>query len=220
MMEFLIISLIVAFSLGLSCSLMPCCLPVLLGYIGFLMGEERPTKLKSILMDITFASGIVGAIILVGLLFSFVGGSSSQIYEWVRYIAAGTIILLGLSYLLGYEPRMPFIKRVIKEKGFKGAFLQGSIYGIGTSGCATLMLSSLILYSFAIPDIGINFLNFISFGIGRATPLVIIGLLTNDAQRRFINSFTKHPRLFNRLLPGLLILTAGITILVFLILGV
>ncbi len=219
-MGFPIISPIIAFSLGLSCSLMPCCLPILLGYIGFLMEKREPTRLESTLIVITFASGIMGSIILIGFLFSFVGGISSQIYGWIRYIAAGMIILLGLGYLLGYEPRMPFIRSAIKEKGFKGAFLQGSVYGIGTSDCAVLMLSSLIIYSFAIPNIGINILNFIFFGTGRATPLIAISLLASDTQKRFVAFFTKYSKLFSKWLPGLLILIAGITILIFSFLGI
>ena len=218
-MGFPIIPPIVALSLGLSCSLMPCCLPVLLGYTGFLMKSERPTRLESVLIGVTFAVGIMGSIVLIGLMFSFVGGISSQVYDWVRYVAAGAIILLGLAYLLGYEPRMPFIRRVIKERGFRGALLHGSIYGIGTSDCAVLMLSSLIIYSFGIPDIGLNMLNFTLFGIGRATPLIVVSLLTSDAQQRFIAFFTKHSKLFSKLLPGLLMLIAGMTILTLSILG-
>lgn len=215
-----IISLIIAFSIGLSCSLMPCCLPVLLGYLGFLMIEgKEPTKLESILIGITFAVGMLAAIITIGIIFSFIGGISSQIYEGIRYIAIGILILLGLSYLLGYEPEIPFIKRMIEEKGYKAALIQGAIYGIGTSDCAVLMLSTLILYSFTIPSIWINVTNFISFGIGRATPLMVVSPLTLESKQRFIKLFKKHPRIFGRLLPGLLILTAGVTVLISSLLG-
>lgn len=217
--SFSITSMVIAFSLGLSCSLMPCCLPILLGYIGFLMKKvEKPTRLKSTLIGITFTSGIMISIILIGLLFSFIGSNAFQIYDWIKYVIAGIIILLGLSYLLGYEPKMPFIHREIKKKGFKGAFLQGSMYGVGTSGCAVLMLSALILYSFTIQNFGINLLNFIFFGIGRSVPLIVISLLVSDTQQRVVAFFTKHSKLFSKL-PGLLILIAGIAILIFSIIG-
>lgn len=119
-MELAIITLIVAFSLGITCSLMPCCLPVLIGYLGFLIiEEEEPSRIGSVLIAIIFASGMLSAIITIGILVSFIGGISSQIYEGVRYIAITILILLGISYLLGYGPELPFIRKAIKEKGVK-----------------------------------------------------------------------------------------------------
>lgn len=98
--------------------------------------------------------------------------------------------------------------------------MQGTLYGVGTSDCAVLMLSSIIIYSFAIPDIWTNIINFILYGIGRAAPLMIISPLTIETKQRFINFFKKHPKIFSRLLPGILIITAGITVLILMILGI
>ena len=71
------------------------------------------------MIGLTFSGGILFSITLIGQLTSFVS-SGTSLYDWIKNAAAGIIMFVGLSYLIGYEPEMLFIRRDIKEKDSKG----------------------------------------------------------------------------------------------------
>lgn len=210
MIDFNLSSLVFSFSLGLFCSLMPCCLPVIFGYLGYhLKVLKKITKLKAVLKALIFSAGVLTPFTLIGLIFGIGGSWIASLFPWLTFIIALFVIGWGMLLLLRISIPLPSLRIVGKRDP---PFFVGVIYGIGTSDCAIMVLVPLLLYSLVFKNIWVTFLNFMLFGFGKSLPIIVGSLLTEKAREEFLKKFKKITYLDT--ISSILIILAGLWLLI------
>lgn len=178
---------IIAFALGAYCAIMPCCLPVIPGYLAILgkTGQRlSPTKIF-----IRFFAGLISVILIIGFGFALLGTLVSPekigFLPLLLKLLAGIVVLaIGLDLmagafgkkLFGLMSLMPSISlsEGVKAKAQRSLFWQGAIFGTASSPCALLIMTPIIVISISTGNALLNFSNFLLYGIGRAVPYLVL----------------------------------------------
>lgn len=163
------------FVLGVITSLSPCILsmiPVLVGYIGG-YGENRRA---GVVMSIFFATGLGITFAVLGVMASYLGTVFGQIGTFWYAAAALIAIAMGLNLLEVIHINLPGLKRLpFKATSPMGALLLGSAFGLVASPCSTPVLAAILSFVAVQQRILYGGILLFVYGVGHATPLVIIG---------------------------------------------
>ena len=175
-------TIFLVFTAGLLTSLGPCSLsllPVTIAYIG----GTKNNKFKLL----SFSSGVVFSIIILGALSGFLGKIYGQLPSYYRYLVACIAIIMGLNLLgilkfqLPNGPDLRFMED--KVPSLITPFVIGGAFGLASSPCITPVLATLLAWVSQAknPTISIIFLFF--FGLGQVIPLIIAGATTENLKR-------------------------------------
>ncbi len=165
------------FGAGLLTSLGPCSislLPVTVAYLAGFKSNQNP-----FIRSITFSSGIVSALVLLGSLSSLVGRIYGQVPDLIPTIVAVLTLFMGLN-LLGIItlplPEGPDPKIWQQKVPAPIAPLAaGMAFGLAASPCTTPVLAVLLGWISQTPNPIQAFLLLTCFGIGQVLPLLIAG---------------------------------------------
>ena len=175
-------TILLIFAAGLLTSLGPCSLsllPITIAYIG----GTKNNKFKLI----SFCSGVIFSLILLGALSGFLGKIYGQLPSYYSSIVALIAIIMGLNLLgilkfqLPNGPDLQFMED--KMPPVITPFVLGGAFGLASSPCITPVLASLLAWVSQAknPIISIVFLFF--FGVGQVTPLILAGATTENLKR-------------------------------------
>ena len=199
-------TIFLVFSAGLLTSLGPCSLsllPITIAYIG----GTTNNKFKLL----SFSSGIIFSLILLGALSGFLGKIYGQLPSYYTSVVAFIAIIMGLNLLgilkfqLPNGPDLQFMKE--KVPSVLTPFVIGGAFGLASSPCITPVLATLLAWVSQAknPTISIIFLFF--FGLGQVTPLIIAGATTENL-KKFLEL-----RKYSQIIPtlsGLFLVSLGI----------
>ena len=173
-------TLVVVFSGGLLTSLGPCSLsllPITLAYLaGFGESQEaHPPWQRSI----SFASGIVAALVLLGLASVLMGRLYGRLPSQIPVLVAVVAVLMGLN-LLGLL-RLPMPAGPDPERWRQrvpaplAPMAAGLAFGLAATPCTTPVLAVLLAWiaQSGQPMVGVALL--VSFGAGQVMPLLLAG---------------------------------------------
>jgi cytochrome c biogenesis protein CcdA len=181
-----------AFLAGLLSILSPCVLPLLPLILGAASGEHR-------MGPVALAGGVTISFVTIGLFVATLGFSIGLDGEVFRTAAA--ILMIGLGAVLA----MPALQmrlaaaggpisnwadqRIngIQSRGLAGQFSVGLLLGAVWSPCVGPTLGAASVLAAQSKSLGQVALTMIAFGIGAATPLVAIGLVSRQAMSRWRN---------------------------------
>jgi cytochrome c-type biogenesis protein len=196
---------------GLLTAANPCVLAAAPLMVGYVAGQENRSLGRSLLLSLTFASGLT---IMFGLIWFSVWSASSLLpATWWKYIAAVVCLLMGLHLLGALRFTLPTPAGLQpKRKGFVGALLLGLLFGLISLPCAGPVLGALIVVT---PLYGMTFgvMLLVAYSLGHCG-LVIVGGTSMGFVQRLADSqgWTRGTEWLRRL-AGALIIGVGLYVL-------
>jgi cytochrome c-type biogenesis protein len=172
-------TLAVVFLGGLLTSLGPCSLsllPVTLAYLAGFGSERRSSPWQR---STSFAAGIVGSLVLLGLLSGLLGRIYGQIPGLIPTLVALLALLMGLN-LLGLL-RLPMPSGPDPERWRQrvpaplAPLAAGLAFGLAATPCTTPILAVLLGWMAQTGKPLVGMLMLTSFGAGQVMPLLLAG---------------------------------------------
>jgi cytochrome c-type biogenesis protein len=167
---------------GVLTSIGPCNLsmaPVLIGYIG---GQQEPTRNRSFWLSVFFTLGSSAMFVLLGVTAASVGGLFGAQKAVLYWAVALVCFAIGLNLLGAVKLNLDFLTRFqpkrVGRTGPLGAFLLGLVVGIAGSQCATPILAAILGIVMATGKLTYGALLLFAYGLGRGVPIVLAGTYT------------------------------------------
>ncbi|CAK6700538.1 cytochrome c biogenesis protein CcdA [Synechococcus sp. BA-124 BA4] len=170
----------VVFSAGLLTSLGPCSLsllPITVAYMAGFSSQEAPGRAWQ--RSLSFAAGIVAALVLLGGTTSLLGRLYGQVPGVVPTVVALLAVVMGLNLLglvrlplpAGPDPEL-WRQRVPAPLGPLAA---GAAFGLAASPCTTPVLAVLLAWIAQQGQPMVGMLLLTCFGAGQVIPLMLAG---------------------------------------------
>ncbi|MBI2018119.1 sulfite exporter TauE/SafE family protein [Candidatus Daviesbacteria bacterium] len=218
MVEINLLNLLIAFLAGVLTFFAGCVAPIVPVYLGYLSGVSidslrrlEVARFKAFFNGLFFVAGFVGVFMLLGLTVNSLARMLGPYRSYIDKVGGVMVIILGLYFL--NVLKVPFLS---KERGFhlgrvKGGkpisgFLMGLIFGFAWTPCIGPVLATILVLS----SLGQNILSAVIlmavFGIGLATPFLLIALL--------FDKLTPQLSRLNKYLPQIQKITGVLIILI------
>lgn len=210
-------TLALAFIAGTLSTLSPCVLPLIPIVLGAAVAQGR-------LGPAALAAGLALSFTAVGLFVATIGFAIGLDHELFRQIAAGLLIAIGAVLM---APSMQAQLAVAagplsnwtqgrlggsSRAGLGGQFSVGLLLGAMWAPCVGPTLGAASVLAARGEDLGMVALTMLTFGIGAAIPLLLLGLLSREALMRWRDRLLSAGAGGKGLL-GALLITAGILVL-------
>ena len=180
------IPLTIAFLAGIFSFLSPCVLPIVPGFISYIVGKSfedlqntsEKNKLKLLPLILLFTLGFSFVFIIMGASIDFFSDIFFDFKKELNFISGILIILLGL-YFIGII-KIPFLdlERKFELQGLQNnrffPFLIGVAFAFGWSPCIGPILGSVLAIAINDSFSGTILLSFYSLGL--ALPFILVGL--------------------------------------------
>ena len=183
----LIISMILAYLMGLGVSFTPCVypmIPVTIGYFG--MQSESSTK-RQVLLAALYVIGIALSYSIAGTIVALTGGVMGAVLQhpMVPLVIAAVLIALALSMFGLYELKVPsFIaSRSQGKTGIAGAVFMGLLFGPVSAPCVGPVTLGILLHVAKIGDPITGFLLFFALALGIGTPFFFLAIFSSSLNR-------------------------------------
>jgi cytochrome c biogenesis protein CcdA len=199
-----------AFLAGLLSTLSPCVLPLLPIVLAAAAGEHK-------LGPLALAGGVALSFVAIGMFVATIGFSAGLDAGTFRVLGGLIMIAIGLVLAVPQiEVRFATAAAPISNwtdsrfggfatAGLTGQFLLGLLLGTVWSPCVGPTLGAASVLASQGKDLGQVALTMIAFGIGAATPLVILGLLSREALMRWRNRLMAAGKRGKMLFGGFLV---------------
>lgn len=211
----------IAFLAGVFSFLSPCVLPIVPGFMSYIIGQSytdllnsnKQNKIKNFRSIILFISGFSVIFITMGASIDFLSNILFEFRKQLNFISGLLIIFLGLFFIgLIKINALSFEKKINFERWNNSSlfpFLIGVAFAFGWSPCIGPILGSIL--SIAINDNvdGIVLLFFYSLGL--AIPFVFVGM-TIGSFVKYLSNINKFMVYFQFFTGSVLIIT-GILII-------
>lgn len=161
----------------------PCTLPVGLGIATVAGASESGERRRGLQIAAAFAAGIVINLTILGALAGRIGALATETFGryWTLIMAILSVVAAVVAF---WGPRLKVRQlEALRRPGVLGAFTYGFVFSLGTS-VAPLLLLLTVSAAQARPEQGL--LLAFMFGLGRAAPFLIVGLLAS-AITRFVD---------------------------------
>ncbi|HWQ67432.1 MAG TPA: cytochrome c biogenesis protein CcdA [Methanospirillum sp.] len=199
-----------------------CVLPLYPGYIAFLASRTASGRgTSAIFLGTAVTAGVIGAMLAFGYLFVSILQLSTGLV--IGYLGPAVYLLLAvmsIGMILGFDigRLIPSIHSPEARTPWLTAMLFGAFFGLVALPCNPASIILLFALSTTTADFLSNFINFVIFGVGMATPLLVLSAFSMERNRRVIRFFTSHHILINRL-AGVVMLIVALYYLIFVFLN-
>ena len=179
-----------AFLAGILSTLSPCVLPLLPIVLGSALSEHR-------FGPVALAAGLALSFVIVGLIVATVGFAIGLDAGVFRNVAAILLIAVGLVLLVPqFQARLAVAAGPVSNwteqrfggfstTGLGGQFAVGLLLGAVWSPCVGPTLGAASVLAAQGTDLGAVALTMLVFGLGAATPLVLLGFVSREAMMRW-----------------------------------
>ncbi len=214
------IPLTIAFLAGILSFLSPCVLPIVPGFISYIVGKSfadlenssSVSTLKLFPYVLLFTLGFSFVFIIMGASIDFLSDIFFDFKRQLNFISGILIITLGL-YFIGII-KIPFLdlERKLKLQGFQNnqffPFLIGVAFAFGWSPCIGPILGSVLAVAIKDSVNGVILLSFYSMGL--AVPFIIVGLMMSKLliMTSFLNKYIRY----FQFITGIILLITGVLI--------
>lgn len=193
-----------------------CVLPLYPGYLAFLAarGGKGSSTLK---LGLVVTGGVLLAMFTFGLLFvSVLKVSTSDVIGILGPIIYLLLAIMSIAMIIGFDISrfFPLVSTPTGKTPYITALLFGAFFGLVALPCNPASIILLFAISATTADFIANFFNFILFGVGMASPLLVLSALSMERNRGIIRFLTTHHRIINRI-AGVLMLIVALYYLVF-----
>lgn len=210
-------TLVFAFFAGLLSTLSPCVLPLLPVVLGAAVSEHR-------LGPVALAGGLALSFVAIGMFVATIGFAVGLDTGVFRVLAAALLIAIGFVLLV---PQASAV--FVSASSPVGAWLDDRLGGFGTSGLRGQFLLGLLLGAVWSPCVGPTLgaasvlasqgrdlaqvaLTMTLFGIGAATPLLILGALSRETMLKMRSRLMEAGR-GGKVALGALLIATGLFVL-------
>ena len=178
---------------GVATSLTPCVypmIPITAAIVGGQSTGETPSKLRPVLLTITYVIGLALVYSALGVFAGLTGtlfGSVST-NPWLYFAMANVLILAGLSMVDVVPIRIPAgIMARASTLGtagrFSGAFGMGAMSGLVAAPCSAPVMAAVLTWVTVTHSATLGFVYLLTFSLGMCTLLVVVGLSTGGLAR-------------------------------------
>ena len=214
------IPLTIAFLAGILSFLSPCVLPIVPGFISYIVGKsfadiQNSTKvstLKLLLYILLFVLGFSLVFIIMGASIDFLSDIFFDYKRQLNFVSGILIIILGLYFIGIIKIRFLDFERKLKLKGFQNnfifPFLIGIAFAFGWSPCIGPILGSVLAIAINDSVNGVILLSFYSMGL--AAPFIVVGLMMSKiiTLTSFLNKYIRYFQFFT----GIILVITGVLI--------
>jgi len=216
------LALTLSLAIGITCSLMPCCIGMYAGLFAYLNSAGgKSSRFRVSLMSLGFSFGVVIVVAVISVAFLLLQMELSRLTGngtlAIDIIGFTLLTIIGLTYLTGRNFRIPVPtigapNALTRLRGYRAAPIYGMFLGgPGAAHCTFTLVIPILFLSLSARDPTAVVYNFGFYALGRAIPIVVIGLMLQDAQVRFIRLLNRYSRLLNRLI-GITLVLSGISL--------
>ena len=214
------IPITIAFLAGILSFLSPCVLPIVPGFISYIVGKsfadlQNSSGLKTLKLFpyvLLFTLGFSFVFIIMGASIDFLSDIFFDFKRQLNFISGILIITLGL-YFIGII-KIPFLdfERKLKLQGFQNnhffPFLIGVAFAFGWSPCIGPILGSVLAVAIKDSVNGVILLSFYSMGL--AVPFIIVGLMMSKLliMTSFLNRYIRY----FQFITGIILIITGVLI--------
>ncbi len=200
----------------LSILLSPCHLASIPLIVAYVSQQEKKSFKNAFWTSLSFSSGILITIAIIGLVTSLMGRMMGDIGKWANYIVAIIFFAVGLYLLDIIKINFPGISKLnIKKKGAGPAFVLGLIFGIALGPCTFAYMAPVL--AITLFSSSSNFIHSFSllaaYGLGHCLVIVFAGSFTEYIQKYLKWNESSKGTLIIKKICGILIIIAGIYLL-------
>lgn len=217
-----------AFIAGVLTFFVPCTLPLVPGYLGFISGtsledlkdpeKSKRMRRKIFLNGVFFMVGFSAVFILMGTLVGFIGAALLAPYRWWLSRIGGIFVIIFGLFMLNVL-NVPFLAREKKlavpalfQRGTPvNSFILGSSFAFGWSPCVGPILGSILLLASTSITALEGALLLAVFSTGLAVPFLLIALGIGSASR-LIRGLSKYLAIVS-FIGGIFLIFLGILLL-------
>ena len=211
----------IAFLAGVLSFLSPCVLPIVPGFMSYIIGQSysdllnsnKKNKIKNFRSIILFVSGFSLIFIIMGASIDFLSDILFEFRKQLNFLSGLLLIFLGLFFIgLIKINALRFEKKIHIEKWNNNSlfpFLIGVAFAFGWSPCIGPILGSIL--SIAINDNVNGILLLFFYSLGLAIPFVLVGM-TIGSFVKYLSNISKFMFYF-QFLTGFILIITGILII-------
>ena len=173
-----------------------CVLPLYPGFLAYLASREGSEE-NAVKFGWIITAGVVSSMFLIGLIFSYILKSSlTGAIGIISPIAFFVLFIISLFLIFGFDLGELFPRYSMKMMG--NPVLTAYVFGLGFGAivlpCNPASLAVLFAVSTSVGSFLINLVNFILFGIGMASPLLIFAYISSASSGSIIRYLSEHKR--------------------------
>lgn len=194
-----------------------CVLPLYPGYLAFLAGRAKAGRNSTLSLGLAVTIGVCLSMFSFGLVFvAILKMSTGDALEILGPAIYGLLAIMSIAMIAGFDISrfFPMVSTPVGKTPYITAALFGAFFGLVALPCNPGSIILLFAISTTTVDFISNFINFALFGIGMASPLLLLSALSMEKSRTCIRFFTTHHLLINRI-AGVLMLMVALYYLVF-----
>ncbi len=180
------LALISLFILGILLAFTPCIWPLYPILSGIILGQEKRTNYKSLILSLSYVLGMSISYAFLGWLITKLGASFQADFQRpeVVIVIALVLILMALSMFGIYSLQLPTFMRhwvsladqKLKGGSFLGVFLMGVISILVISPCASAPLIAVLSLMIQTGNTLLGAISLFILALGMGVPLVLISL--------------------------------------------
>jgi cytochrome c-type biogenesis protein len=169
---------------GLLVSFTPCVYPVLPILVAYTGAYGRGSRLKGLVLSITYVLGMSLTYTILGAFAALSGRLFGEIQSnpWTYFLVANLCILMGLAMLdvfsFSFQPDFAAKAKLTQRKGILGSFILGGVSGIIMGPCSAPVFVVLLGYVASKQNLVLGISLFFVYSIGMGTLLILVGSFT------------------------------------------
>jgi cytochrome c-type biogenesis protein len=207
-----------SFVLGLLTPLTAACvLPLYPGFLSYLSSQlsGKQGGVTPLQLGLLVSAGVIAFMMLIGLIFtSILQVSLTNVIGIISPFAFGILAAMSVFLILGFDLPIPQFSAPITKNPMLSAFTFGFFFGAIVIPCNPLFIAAFFAKSILNPDILLNIVNFLLFGLGISAPLIVFSFISGAASRTVIRFLGRYQRAIN-LVSGLIMLAVSLYYLIF-----
>ncbi len=157
-------------------------------------GKNREDRATLAWIGVSVSAGVISFMAVLGLVFTtFLQSSLQTVVGVISPVAFTVLAVIGVLLMSGVhlyqKVRLPEAKNPLV-----GSFVYGFFFGAIVIPCNPLFIAAFFTRVATVGEALANFANFIAFGVGIATPLLVLALVSRASSRWLINALVRWSR--------------------------
>ncbi len=179
--------LIAGFLAGLLLNLTPCVYPLIPITLSFFSQQAKESTGGKFALGVSYMLGIALSFGVFGAISVLVGKGFGTLFQspWFNLGLFSLLFGLSLSMFGLYEIRLPgFLQKQLRGRsGTAGAFMMGSLLGVGAAPCGTALIAALAIVVAQQGSFPLGISVFTAIGIGLGLPYVFLAVAGTQLPR-------------------------------------
>lgn len=168
--------------------------PAFLARMARLANRDHRDRAALAWTGLVVTAGVVSFMGILGLVFTTLLQQSLQrAIGVISPIAFGVLLVIGIAMMAGLEIRRK-VRLPEPKNPLLASYLYGFFFGAIVVPCNPAFIAAFLARSVLITDPVASIANFLAFGLGIGTPLVVFSLVTRSASRTLVNALVRWER--------------------------